>query len=143
MNPQSINKLSLVKLALVFIAGMFIFNFVTDLIASSFKPDYFLRWDYLIYNIGLEGLGLFICAIGTAHLSRKLPDFNLKTVVLRIILFASLYVALALISTLLIYLIAVGTNLKFYNPNFKLFISGMKDSFIFLVTWMTLKYQNN
>lgn len=142
MALQSPRKPSVLIVTLVFTGFMLPFNLVIDLIASSFKLDYFLDWDYLIFNIGLEGFGLFLTAIGTAFITSKFSDFHWKSVLLRMLIFATLYTALSVMISILMYLTSIGTNFEFYHSNFNVFITGMRISFIFLVFWFMIKYKN-
>lgn len=140
MNPSSIKPSSL-KISLIFTGSILVLNLLLDLIAAFFKLDYFLRWDYFLYEIVLEALVGFISSFGTASFTSKLPDFSFKTILIRIVVFAILYTLFALLLELIIYLSILGTDMHLYHPNFRLVISGIKESFVFIVIWMVLKYR--
>ncbi len=139
MNPQPHNKVPVFKLALVFTGFMLIVNAIANLISVSFKTDYFLSWDYLKFEVGLEALGVFLCAIFTALITSKLSDFKFGTVFIRILVFAVIYLSFSLLLEGIIYFY-LG-SMDYYKTNFKLFNTGMRCSFLFLVVWMVLKYQ--
>lgn len=142
MKLQSAQKPSILYAGLVFTGFMLLFNLVVDLIAASFKLDYFMRKDYLIYDIGFEAAGLFVAAIGTAFISQRFSDFHWRSVFFRVLIFAAVYTAFGLLLTFLFYLAFVGTDFTFLKLNFKVFITGMKAAFIFIVFWNVIKYKN-
>jgi|GEM_PF-4378747 len=149
MNPQPSNKVSLYKLSFVSTGFILLLNAIIDLLATNFKAEYLsiiFDWEYVPFNIGIEGLVIFLCVVGTSLLTSKLPDFSFKTVLIRISLFASFYLLLCLIYQFIFSLVFIANELdpKIITSkilNFKYFIAGMKYSFIFMVVWMVLKYR--
>lgn len=144
MNP-SVTKPSLLKISAVFTVCVLIVDLVIDLLATHFKTSLLLRmlsWEYVAYDIIPELLITFLCAIGTIRITSKLNDFSWRAVILRILAFATLYAALCLLLSFTIFMAVNGTNFKLFNPlDYIFFITGIRVSFILLVVWMVLKYQ--
>ena len=141
MNTQSTGKPSNLKISLIFTGSVLLLSLVLDLIATFFKLDYFLRWDYLWYNIGLEGFLSFLAALGTIHFTSRLADFAFKTIVIRVIVFAVLYALLPSLTQLIIYLSLLGSDMHLFMADFRIITAGIKLSFILIVIWMVLKYR--
>lgn len=139
MNPQPTNKVFVFKLALIFTGIMLLVNLIASLISSSFKFDHILTWNYLKFLIGLEGLALFLCAIFTALITSKLMDFKFGTIFIRILVFSAIYLSFSFLVQLIAGLYIGSMN--YFESNFKLFNTGMRSSFLFLVVWMVLKYR--
>lgn len=149
MNLPSANKLSLYKLSFVSTGFILFLNVISDLLATNFKAKYLsavFDWRYLLFSIGSEGLMVFLSVLGTSLLTSKLPDFSFKTVSIRIISLSSFYMLFCLIYQFIFYLVFI---LNDYDSkiitskilNFGFFITGMRYSFIFMMTWMVLKYR--
>lgn len=149
MNIQSTNKVSWYKLSFVSVGFILLLNAVADLIATNFKAEYLsiiFDWEYLPFNIGIEGLIIFLCTVGTGLLTSKLPDFSFRTVLIRISLFSSFYFLLCLIYQLIFSFVFIANDLapKIITSkilNFKFFITGMRYSFVFMIAWVVLKYR--
>lgn len=139
MNLQSTNKVPVFQLALIFTGIMLLVNLIANFIGSSFKFDYILNWNYLKFEVGLEGIGLFLCTIFTTLITSRLMDFKFGTILIRILVFSVIYLSLSLLVGLFSSLYIGSMN--YYKPDFRLFNSGMRCSFLFLVIWMVLKYR--
>jgi hypothetical protein len=140
MNPQPHNKVPVFKLALIFTGILLLVNLIAGLISSSFRFDNILTWYYFKFLIGFEGLAVFLCAIFTTLITSKLMDFKFGTIVIRILVFSTIYLSLLVLVELIVGLYIGSMN--YFDPNFALFNTGMRCSFLFLVVWMVLKYRN-
>ncbi|WP_343634131.1 hypothetical protein [Fluviicola sp.] len=138
------NVISWYKLSIVSTGFILVLDALSDLFYTGFKlKNIFLifDWDYPIYSIGLEGLLIFICSSGTYFITFKLTDFNFKTVLIRLGLFSSFYLILALIATFIMFALLLEDTYKHFKLNFKYFITGSKYSFVFMIVWIVLKYR--
>lgn len=140
MNSPSKNP-SILKIALISTGFLSVISILFDLTASSFQFDHFLHLDYLFYTIGLEALITFLAAAGTAFVTPKLPDFTFGTVIIRVFTYCSFYIVGFLVLSFVIYLIISGSHLIFNKISLGIFLGGIKDSFVFMVVWMVLKYR--
>lgn len=140
----STTKPPLLKIAAVFTGCVLLVDLVIDLFATHFKSSLLLRmisWEYFAYDIIPELLITFACAIGTTLITSKLKDFTWKSVIVRVLVFASVYTFLCLLISLILFMAVNGINWKLYNPvDFIFFITGIRVAFIFQVVWTQLKY---
>lgn len=140
----STTKPPLLKIAAVFTGCVLLVDLVIDLFATHFKSSLLLRmisWEYFAYDIIPELLITFVCAVGTILITSKLKDFTWKSVVVRVLVFASVYTVLCLLISLILFMAVNGINWKRYNPvDFIFFITGIRVAFIFQVVWVQLKY---
>jgi hypothetical protein len=144
MNSQPQNTISWYKLALVSTGFILIINAGADLIATKLNTKHLsltFNWEYLLFSIGLEGTLIFLCTSGTFLITKKRSDFNFGTVAIRLIIFASFYLILSLITSCILLLI-YDVDFKSFNWNFNSFTTGMRYSFVFKITWMVLNYRN-
>ena len=148
MNPQPHNPVSWHKLSLISTGFILILNVLANLFATNFKTEYLINMfdaEYLLFEIVLEGVGIFLCAVGTVLFTSKLSDFSFRAVILKMILFSFFYLLFCIIYQFIGYLAftANGMNPKIIGSeflNFQFFIVGMRYSFVFMVIWMVLKF---
>lgn len=152
MNTQNNSPLSWYKLSFITTGFILIINAAADLIATNFKVEYLsvmFDWEYPIYNIGLEGLFVFLCILGTYLITSKLIDFSFKTIIMRLVIMSVFYFVSCCFFQFILYFLFRSDD--FGSPksitsqllNFKYLITGMRYSFILMVIWMVLKYRNH
>ncbi|MDF3026706.1 MAG: hypothetical protein K0S23_1013 [Fluviicola sp.] len=140
MNSPSKNP-SILKTALISAGFLSVISILFDLVASSFTFHHLLQLDYLFYKIGLEALIAFLASAGTAFVTPKLPDFTFGTVIIRVFTYCSFYIVGFLLLSFALYLTISGSHLTFNKTSLGIFLGGIKDSFVFMVVWMVLKYR--
>jgi hypothetical protein len=150
MNPSEPNKTSPFKLSLLTTSIILILNAVISLLAANFKPEYLsLTFDgeYLVYQVGLEGVVVLLCVLLTVLSTSGLTDFSFKTVLIRLSVLSIIYFLFYLVCQFIIYIVFKSNDFKVPQSvtsqflNFKYFISGIKYSFVLIIVWMVLKYR--
>lgn len=152
MSPAEPNKLSLIKLSLISTGIILFLNAILNILATNFKWEYLsikFNLDYLIYDIGLEGVIILFCVMLTILFTSKLTDFSFKTVIIRLIIMSVIYFLFCLIFESIFHFIFAVNDLQTPKSitsrflNFRYFISGMRYSLVLMIVWMVLKYRNS
>jgi hypothetical protein len=61
----STKRINVLRLILVFTALVLSINFISRIIGAKFDFVHFLNWETLIFEIGVEGILLILCALIT------------------------------------------------------------------------------
>ena len=131
----SIKKISVPQLILIFTVLVLSINFISRIINIEFKFEHLLTWDTLIYEVGIEGVLLILCALITYYGTFFIKDFTFLQSMFRAFIFAMSYITLSFVFMLFI---VEWKYLDIFNGFLKYFSGGIKDGITLVFVWMIL-----
>lgn len=129
----STKKINLLRLILVFTALVLSINFISRIIGAKFDFVHFLNWETLIFEIGVEGILLILCALITYFSTWFIREFSFWKAILRVIVYALSYISLSFFFMLFL---VEWEYLDLFSGFLNYFSSALKDGITFVFVWM-------
>lgn len=129
------NKINLPKLILIFTALVLSINFISRIIGAEFKFEHFLNWDTLIFEIGVEGILVLLCALITYYGTWFIREFSFWKAVLRVLVYALSYISLSFVFMMFF---VEWEYLDLFSSFLNYFSGALKDGITFVFVWMIL-----
>jgi hypothetical protein len=122
-----------IKIALIYSVLSISLDTIRRIIYSKFDLSSIFNFDFLLFEVLIEGLVLIITAILSNYFTKKIETNNLKTFIIRIFTFTLIYSAISFTTIKIVsILLNINTLTNFYS--FLNFIpNGLIQSFIFLL----------
>lgn len=129
----STKRIKVPWLILAFTALVLSINFISRIIGAKFDFLHFLNWETLIFEIGVEGVSVILCALITYYGTWFIREFSFWKAILRVIVYALSYISLSYFFMLFL---VEWEYLDLFSGFLNYFSSALKDGITFVFVWM-------
>lgn len=129
----STKRINVPWLILAFTALVLSINFISRIIGAKFDFLHFLNWETLIFEIGVEGVSVILCALITYYGTWFIREFSFWKAILRVIVYALSYISLSYFFMLFL---VEWEYLDLFSGFLNYFSGALKDGITFVFVWM-------